>query len=39
MLNVIFGHRTSGEPADAVVRQIEGWILGLDAKMLQHPSD
>ncbi|MFB0922130.1 MAG: hypothetical protein QMB76_01460 [Alphaproteobacteria bacterium] len=38
MLNVIFGHRTSGEPADAVVRRIEGWILGLDAKMLQHPS-
>ena len=39
MLNVIFGHRTSGEPADAIIRHIEGWILGLDAKMLRHPSD
>lgn len=35
MLNVIFGHRVSGEPNDPVVRQIEGWILGLDAKSLK----
>ncbi|MBT5571945.1 MAG: hypothetical protein HOJ90_12060 [Alphaproteobacteria bacterium] len=38
MLNVIFGHRTSGEPATPVVRQIEGWILGLDAKTLKSPA-
>ena len=39
MLNVIFGHRSSGEPASSVVRQIEGWILGLDAKTLKYPTD
>jgi len=36
MLNVIFGHRLSGEPPDPVVRQIEGWILGLDTKSLKE---
>lgn len=35
MLNVIFGHRKSGEPATPTVRQTEGWILGLDAKTLR----
>lgn len=39
MLNVIFGHRSSGEPASSVVRQVEGWILGLDAKTLENPID
>jgi hypothetical protein len=39
MLNVIFGHRTSGEPASSAVRQVEGWILGLDAKTLKNPTD
>jgi hypothetical protein len=39
MLNVIFGHRTSGEPATPVVRQIEGWILGLDAKSVRTPTN
>ena len=28
MLNVVLGHRPSGEPDDPVVRRIEGWILG-----------
>jgi hypothetical protein len=31
MLNVMLGHRPSGEPDDPVVRRIEGWILGQDA--------
>ncbi|MCX7708049.1 MAG: hypothetical protein N2204_08590, partial [Anaerolineae bacterium] len=31
MLNVILGHRPSGEPEDEVVREIEGWILGQSA--------
>lgn len=39
MLNVIFGHRVSGEPPDPVVRQIEGWILGLDANSLKGQPD
>ena len=28
MLNVLFGHRLPGEPADDQIRRIEGWILG-----------
>jgi hypothetical protein len=31
MLNVVFGHRAPGAPNDPHVRDIEGWILGLDA--------
>jgi hypothetical protein len=31
LLNVLCGVRPSGEPDEAVVRRIEGWILGLDA--------
>ena len=31
MLNVVLGHRPSGEPDARSVRAIEGWILGLDA--------
>jgi hypothetical protein len=30
LLNVLCGHRPSGEPDEAVVRRIEGWIVGLD---------
>lgn len=30
MLNVLLGHQSVGGPADAVVRRVEGWILGLD---------
>jgi hypothetical protein len=30
MLNVVLGHRPSGEPDDDVVRRIEGWMLGQD---------
>lgn len=32
MLNVILGRRPSGEPEDATVRDIEGWILGQSAE-------
>ncbi len=32
MLNVILGYRPSGEPDDATVRDIEGWILGQDVE-------
>lgn len=28
MLNVLFGHRLPGEPADDHIRHVEGWILG-----------
>lgn len=28
MLNVVLGHRPAGEPDDAAVRRVEGWILG-----------
>lgn len=28
MLNVLFGRRPAGEPANAATRRIEGWILG-----------
>jgi hypothetical protein len=28
MLNVVLGHRPSGEPDDEAVRRVEGWILG-----------
>lgn len=28
MLNVVLGHRSSGEPPDKVVHTVEGWILG-----------
>lgn len=28
MLLVVLGHRAAGEPADAEVRSVEGWILG-----------
>jgi SAM-dependent methyltransferase len=28
MLNVVLGDRPSGEPSDAVIRKIEGWMLG-----------
>ena len=28
LLNVVLGHRACGAPADALVRNIEGWILG-----------
>jgi hypothetical protein len=31
LINVVQGARSSGEPDDPVVRQIEGWILGQDA--------
>ena len=31
MLEVVLGHRTSGEPPDAAVNAIEGWILGQSA--------
>ena len=35
MLNVIFGHRPPGDPRDPVLRDIEGWILGLDPDRLR----
>jgi hypothetical protein len=35
LLNVLRGARPSGEPDDAVVRRIEGWILGLTAAHAQ----
>ncbi len=38
MLNVVFGHRAPGDPRDATVRDIEGWILGLDASRLRPRS-
>jgi len=28
MLNVVLGHRPSGEPSDTIVRKVEGWMLG-----------
>lgn len=31
MLNVLFGHRPSGEPENEAVRRVEGWILGQTA--------
>lgn len=31
MLDVLLGRRSLHEPGDAVVRSVEGWILGLDA--------
>lgn len=31
MLNVLLGHRPSGEPNDEPTRRIEGWILGQQA--------
>jgi hypothetical protein len=30
LLNVLCGRRPSGEPDEATIRRIEGWILGLD---------
>jgi hypothetical protein len=39
MLNVVLGQRAPGEPADPVVRQIEGWILGLDPATIRAPVD
>jgi hypothetical protein len=30
MLDVVLGRRASGEPKSDVIRQLEGWILGLD---------
>jgi len=35
MLNVIFGHRAAGDWPDPAIRDIEGWILGLDASRLR----
>lgn len=32
MLNVVLGHRPSGEPGNSAVCGIEGWILGLDPR-------
>ena len=29
MLNVLFGRREAGEPADGYLRQVEGWIFGM----------
>ncbi|MBK9693254.1 MAG: hypothetical protein IPO73_16460, partial [Gemmatimonadetes bacterium] len=34
MLLVVLGHRAPGEPADAEVRAVEGWILGQDPSSL-----
>lgn len=31
MLNVLLGYRESGEPADSVIQNLEGWMLGLPA--------
>lgn len=31
MLNVLLGRRAPGEPEEAAVRQVEGWILGMAA--------
>ena len=28
MINVVLGHRPSGEPGDEKIRSTEGWILG-----------
>ena len=28
ILNVVLGYRPSGEPSDAVIRKVEGWMLG-----------
>jgi SAM-dependent methyltransferase len=28
MLNVVLGHRSPGDPSDAIVRKVEGWMLG-----------
>jgi len=39
MLNVVLGPRVQGEPADPVVRRIEGWILGLDPATIRAPAD
>ncbi|MEL0012611.1 MAG: hypothetical protein VW881_04170 [Alphaproteobacteria bacterium] len=39
MLNVVLGQRVQGEPADPVVRRIEGWILGLDPATIPAPAD
>ncbi|MBO23405.1 MAG: hypothetical protein CMM26_13680 [Rhodospirillaceae bacterium] len=35
MLNVVFGRRPPGDPTDPVTRNIEGWILGLNAAHLR----
>jgi SAM-dependent methyltransferase len=28
MLNVVLGHRAPGEPSDALIHEVEGWMLG-----------
>ncbi len=33
MLEVVLGHRPAGAPADATIRRLEGWILGLEAQV------
>lgn len=38
MLNVVRGARPTGEPDDATVQRIEGWILGLDPAELRGDS-
>lgn len=42
MLEVVLGHRATGEPRDKQVRTIEGWILGQSADLTvatpHHPS-
>ena len=35
MLNVVFGHRPTGDPRTPLLRDIEGWILGLDPDRLR----
>jgi hypothetical protein len=33
MLNVALGHRPPGDPAEHVLRRVEGWILGQQPDM------
>jgi hypothetical protein len=38
LINVVGGARPSGEPDDTVTRQVEGWILGQDAALVDGPA-
>ena len=36
MLNVVLGHRSPGEPSDAIIRRVEGWMLGQLPQQTDH---
>lgn len=38
MLNVVLGYRTTGEPADAKIGTVEGWMFGLSGASRPRPS-